>query len=163
MELKTKIAGKGNGDILDQWTRLSSQIIRIDESSAAVLNVFSTKDQFPGRQFFHAWRRGRGGWDDSSALPLLYTLFLLLLHRLHLRSSGIRSQSLGTPAVYCSLWGAGKAHPASKVFSLCHSVWNSVLRIPLDHKEPLGGNQYSWEVYKHLFPNHPHLPQGVSQ
>ena len=35
--------------------------------------------------------------DDSSALHLLCTLFLLLLHQLHLRSSGIRSRRLGTP------------------------------------------------------------------
>ena len=35
--------------------------------------------------------------DDSSASHLLGTLFLLLLHQLHLQSSGIRSQSLGTP------------------------------------------------------------------
>ena len=45
-----------------------------------------------------------GGWfqDDSNALHLLYitlTLFLLLLHHLHLRSSGIRSWRLGTPAL----------------------------------------------------------------
>ena len=37
--------------------------------------------------------------DDSRALHSLSTLFLLLLHWLHLRSSGIRSQGLGTPAV----------------------------------------------------------------
>ena len=38
-----------------------------------------------------------GGWfqDDSSTLYLLCTLFLLLLQKLHLRSSGIRSQRLG--------------------------------------------------------------------
>ena len=43
----------------------------------------------------------RGGWfqDDSSVLHLLCTLFLLLLHQLHLRSSGIPSWRLGTPAV----------------------------------------------------------------
>ena len=35
--------------------------------------------------------------DGSSALHLLCTLFLLLLHQLHLGSSGIRSQRLGTP------------------------------------------------------------------
>ena len=34
--------------------------------------------------------------DDSSTLSLLCTLFLLLLHQLHLRSSGIRSWRLGT-------------------------------------------------------------------
>ena len=37
---------------------------------------------------------------DSGTLPLLCTLFLLLLHQLPLRSSGIRSQRLGTPALY---------------------------------------------------------------
>ena len=44
---------------------------------------------------------GEGGWlgDDSSVLHLLCTLFLLLLHQLHLRSSGFRSQRLGTPAL----------------------------------------------------------------
>ena len=45
-------------------------------------------------------RTGEGGWfrDDSNTLHLLRTLFLLLLliHQLHLRSSGIRSQRLGT-------------------------------------------------------------------
>ena len=55
-----------------------------------VPNLAGNKDQFHGRQFFH---RQRGGWfqDDSSALCLLGTLFLLLSHQLHLRSSGIRS------------------------------------------------------------------------
>jgi len=43
--------------------------------------------------------RGMGRWfgDDSSALHLLWTLFLLLLHTLHLQSSGIQFQRLGTP------------------------------------------------------------------
>ena len=47
--------------------------------------------------------RGWGGagwfWDDSRALHLLCTLFLLLLHQLHFSSSDIRSQRLGTPAL----------------------------------------------------------------
>ena len=45
--------------------------------------------------FFMDWV---GGWfqDDSSTLHLSCTLFLLLLHQLHLRSSGIRSRRLGT-------------------------------------------------------------------
>ena len=40
-----------------------------------------------------------GGWfqDDSSALHVLCTLFLLLLHQFHLRSSGLKSRRLGTP------------------------------------------------------------------
>ena len=46
------------------------------------------------------WMKGRGcgGWfrGYSSVLHLLCTLFLLLLHQLHLRSSGTRFQTLGT-------------------------------------------------------------------
>ena len=44
---------------------------------------------------------GIGGWfgDDSSTLGLLGTLFPLLLFQLHIRSSGIRSWRLWTPAV----------------------------------------------------------------
>ena len=38
--------------------------------------------------------------DDSSALYLLCTLFLLLLHQFHLRWSGIRSQRLETPVSF---------------------------------------------------------------
>ena len=42
------------------------------------------------------------GLDDSSTLHLLCTLFLLLLQKFHLRSSGIRSRRLGT-SVLCHL------------------------------------------------------------
>jgi len=42
-----------------------------------------------------------GGVDDLSTLHLLCTLFLLLLHQLHLRLSGIRSQRLRTPDLGC--------------------------------------------------------------
>ena len=45
---------------------------------------------------------GVGGWfwGDSSTLHLLWTLFGLLLHQLHLRSSGIiRSQRVEIPAL----------------------------------------------------------------
>ena len=47
--------------------------------------------------FFH--ELGKRGWfqDDSSALHLLFTLLLLLIYQLHLRSSGIRPRRLGTP------------------------------------------------------------------
>ena len=50
----------------------------------AVPNYFGIRDQFCGRQFFHALV---GGWfqDDSSILYLLCTLFLVMLHQLHLR------------------------------------------------------------------------------
>ena len=37
--------------------------------------------------------------DESSALYLLCTLFLFLLHQLYLRLSGIKSQRLGTLAL----------------------------------------------------------------
>ena len=38
-------------------------------------------------------------WGDSRTLHLLCTLFVLLLHLLHLRSSGMGSQMLRTPAL----------------------------------------------------------------
>ena len=50
--------------------------------------------------FFSPW----GGGDDSSPLHLLFTLFLLLLHQLHLRSSGVISQRLGTPDLFIYLF-----------------------------------------------------------
>ena len=82
----------------------------------AVPNLFGSSDQFHGRQFFHGpWG---GGWfqDDSSALHLSHTLFLLLLHQLHLRSLGIRSQRLGTPV----LKDRANAHPrVDSVFGKC--------------------------------------------
>ena len=51
-------------------------------------------------------RMRSGGWfhDDSNALCLLCNVFLLLLHHLHLRSSGIRSWRLGTPEIE-NVWG----------------------------------------------------------
>ena len=51
------------------------------------------------KTIFFPWTRV-GGWfgDDSSTLQLLCALLLLLLHRSQLRSSGIRSWRLGTPA-----------------------------------------------------------------
>lgn len=47
-----------------------------------------------------SWDGGKGRLsDDSSGLHLLCTFFLLLLHQLHLRSSGIRYWRQGTPAL----------------------------------------------------------------
>ena len=83
-----------------------------------VPNLFGSSDQFHGRQFSHGpWG---GGWfqDDSSALHLSCTLFRLLLHQFHLRSSGIRSWRLGASAL-------------SKVCVL-FSVWSSTIKtLPL--------------------------------
>ena len=57
----------------------------------------------PGTYFMETIfpRTREGGWfgDDSRALHLLCTLFLLLLHQLHLRSSGTKSWRLGTPGL----------------------------------------------------------------
>ena len=51
-------------------------------SRAGVPNLFGTRDQCHGRQFFH--RLGVWGWfqDDSSTLCLLCTLFLVWCHHL---------------------------------------------------------------------------------
>lgn len=53
-------------------------------SRTAVPNLFGPRDQFHGRQFSHIpWVVGAQQewfWDDSNALRLLCTLFLLLLH-----------------------------------------------------------------------------------
>ena len=74
-------------------------------SRPTVSNLFGTKDQIYGRQVFYGpgvgWGGVRWGWfqDDSSTLHLLCTLFLLLLHQLHLRSSGTRPWNLGTSAL----------------------------------------------------------------
>ena len=60
-------------------------------------------DRFHGRRFFHGlgWECGWREWFQgySSTLHLSCTLFPLLWHQLHLRSSGIRSQRLGTPSL----------------------------------------------------------------
>ena len=70
---------------------------------SVVPNLFGPRDRFHRRQFFHGL--GQEGWfqDNSNALHLLCTLFLLLLHQLHLRSSGIRFQRLETPDL-CIVW-----------------------------------------------------------
>ena len=49
---------------------------------AVIPNHFGTRAQFHGRLFLHGPGLGRGEWfhDDSSALHLLYALFLLLSH-----------------------------------------------------------------------------------
>ena len=63
---------------------------------SAVPNLFDTRDQFRGGQFFYGLGERGMVRDDSSTLRLLHTSFLLLLHQLHIRSSGIRSWRLGT-------------------------------------------------------------------
>ena len=77
----------------------SSDLLCPTSKNIVVTNLFGTKDWFYGRHFFHGPCWECWFWDDSRALHLLCTLFLLLLHRPHLRSPGIRSQRLGTPVL----------------------------------------------------------------
>ena len=71
------------------------------QSAEAVPNCFGTRDQLRGRQFLHGLGRGRMILGMSQAhLCLLCSLFLLLLHQLHISSLGIRSQSWG-PLICC--------------------------------------------------------------
>ena len=76
-----------------------------------------------GRWFSTDWGGGggvgSGVWGDSRVLHLLCILFLLLLHQLHLRSSGIRSWRLGTPALSnFPMAFPAVSHPRKVVLSL---------------------------------------------
>ena len=79
-----------------------SKMTKLSHLRAAVPNHLGMRDGFHGRQLFYRLGGGGGGlvWNDSSALHLLCTLFLLLLlYQLHLRASGIRSWRLRSPAL----------------------------------------------------------------
>ena len=98
-------------------------------------------DWFRGRSFFH---RRVGGWsqDDSSAWHLSSALFLLLLHQLHLRPLGIRSQNLGTRGIKCFT-----LHPIDQglvtwLYLVEESVENAVF-IPGNHVQAKHGFYYS--------------------
>ena len=68
-------------------------------SRAAVPNLFWHQEPVSWSPVF-PWTVGEGWFgDDSNTLHLLCILFLLLLHQFHLRSSGIKSWKLGTPAL----------------------------------------------------------------
>ena len=58
-------------------------------------SLFGTRDSFMEDSFSMDWL-GTWFWDDSSTLHLLCTLFLSLLHQIHLRSSDIRCWRLKT-------------------------------------------------------------------
>ena len=61
-----------------------------------------------------AWVFMGGFWDDSSALHFSCTQFLGLLHQLHLRSLGIRSQRLETPTLILLMMDSDAlSHPKS--------------------------------------------------
>ena len=65
------------------------------------LTQVSNRDLLHCRQILYLLSHQGSLQDNSSALQLLCTLFLLLLllHQPHLRSPGIRSQRLGTPGL----------------------------------------------------------------
>ena len=88
--------------------------------------IFVAQGTISVEDHFSMDRGGGGGWflDDSSVLHLLCTLFLLLFHQLHLRSSGIRSWRLGTPA---------KVFPPRQ--SWRERVWSEVKFVQLLEKE----------------------------
>ena len=77
--------------------------------------------------------QGGGRWfgDDSSALYLLCTLFLLWWHQFHLRSSDIRSQKLGTPAlediviINCISNAISRKIKISLPFQICLRLWTN--------------------------------------
>ena len=65
---------------------------------AAIPSLLAPGTGFVEDCFYMDQARGWSG-DDSSGLGLSCALFLLLLHQLHLRSSGIRSWG-GEPLLY---------------------------------------------------------------
>ena len=72
---------------------------------------------------------GRVGEDDlgndSSVIHSLCILFLLLLHQLHLRSSGIRSQRVGTPVLQCPVYSRDSGGLMLMVSRLVPLRWTS--------------------------------------
>ena len=64
------------------------------------LIVVALETSFVEDNFWMGWGRGGWFWGWVKHIMFILPLFLLLLHQLHLRSSGIRSQSWG-PLVYC--------------------------------------------------------------
>ena len=101
----------------------------------SVPNLFGTRDWFHGKQFFHGLVVGQCFQDDLSALHLLHTLFLLLLHQLYLRSASFSSQSLETPALLASGRFTYRHHSQSApslwlylatILVTLHSPWYSI-------------------------------------
>ena len=84
---------------------MTGEVSQISQHLTKALKQRSPTFLAPGTSFmedsfFTDWGRSGGQLQgNSSALHLLGSLFLLLLHQLHPQSSGIRSQSLGTPAL----------------------------------------------------------------
>ena len=97
------------------WNGSRNPLLSWYFSSTVVLRLFGTRDWFCGRQFFYGLGWEGWFWDDSHALHLLCTLFLLLLHQLQLKSSVVRSGGLRPPTLMRGLprWLSGKNPPAN--------------------------------------------------
>ena len=79
---------------------LGHQLTELYDLEQQSLNFLAPGTGFMEENFSTDWGRGEeeGGFSIIQAtLRLSCTLFLLLLHQLHFKSSGIRSQRLGTP------------------------------------------------------------------
>ena len=90
-----------------QYRRLESFFPRSVTQMPLCVREWSPTFLIPGtdswKTIFPWTESGQWFQDDSRALHLLCTLFLLLVHQFHLESSSIRSQSLGVPDVEESL------------------------------------------------------------
>ena len=82
-------SGRGGRDQTSQWTETISDSESLSQSSGP--QPFWHQAPVSWKTIFPWNWQGEWFQDDSSSLCLLCTLFLLLLHQLHLRSSGIRS------------------------------------------------------------------------
>ena len=98
-----------NTSSLHVLSMTSTVAIAFSFYKTVVPNLLAPGTGFVENNFSMDWR-WREGWfgDDSSILHLLLTLFLLSLHQLHLRSSGIRFDRLGTPALRNFFWSMEK-------------------------------------------------------
>ena len=95
---------------------------------AAPSNLFGARDWFCEKKFFPPRTRVGGWWwlwfgDDSSVLHLLCTLFLSLLHELHLRSSSIRPWRLGAPASKALCRGSLISEHVFPSLLMCRGKW----------------------------------------
>ena len=80
--------------ILERYKSLQSMKFILKQQPSTFLAPVTW---FVENNFFHrpVWREWF--WDDSNALHLLCTLFLLLLHRPHLNNQGLRTPGLKRP------------------------------------------------------------------
>ena len=81
------------------WDGLRNPLLSWYFSSTVGSQTFWHQGLVLQKSFFYGLGWEGWFWDDSRALHLLCTLFLLLLHQLQLRSSVIRSRRLGPPTL----------------------------------------------------------------